>query len=204
MQSVRQTLKPLQSRKTFLVDQYTNLLRSNKVVLALHNSTLLLKEDRALRNELQRAGAHLTVVRSNLMKVALRGINSSDPAAYKPKKTPGVEPFHHPLAPLFAGPSAVITLPELDPKAVDKVVQIIDKSQSKLILLGGQVSGIPGAMFRKDIDVLSKLPTLPELHAQLAGVLTILGGAGLTQTLEASQQKLVLSLQQHASSEPSE
>lgn len=197
MQSVRQTIKPLQSRKTFLVDMYTHLVRSNSVVLALHNSTLLLNEDRALRNELQRAGAQLTIVRSNLMKVALRGIDSPDPAAFRPQKSTRM----HPLSPLFSGPSAVITIPEMDPAAVDRVVQIVDKSQNKLVLLGGQINGIPGAVLRKDIDVLRKLPTLPELRAQLAGILTVLGGAGLTQTLESSQHQLVLALQQHASRE---
>lgn len=187
----RQTIKPLSSRKTFLVDTYAHLVRSNAVVLALHNSTLLLNEDRLLRAELLKAGAKLTVVRSSLMRVALRGLNAADPAALA--KADGVK---HPLLSVFTGPSAVVTLPSLDPAAVDRVVQIIDKSQNKLILLAGLVRGIEGAVFREDLDVLRKLPTLPELHAQLAGVLTVLGGAGLTQTLQSTPQMLALTIDQ--------
>lgn len=187
----RQTIKPINSRKTYLVDTYVHLLRSNAVVLALHNSTLLLNEDRILRGELFKAGAKLTFVRSSLMRVALRGLNSPDPAAL-PKK----EGVQHPLLPVFTGPSAVVTLPSLDPAAVDKVVQIIDKSQNKLVLLAGLVQGIEGAVFREDLDVLRTLPTLKELHAQLAGILTVLGGAGLTQTLQSTPQMLTLTINQ--------
>jgi len=188
----RETLKPLNSRKTFLVDLYSHLLKSNAVVLACHNSTLLLPEDRQLRVELGKVGAQLTIVRSSLMRVALRGIHSPDAAALS-KRDPAAQP--HPMAPLFAGPSAIITIPELDPAKVDKCISLIDKSQNKLVLLGGQVHGMDSLLYRTDLDELRALPTLPELQAQLAGVLTVLGGAGLTQTLESSAQHLTLALE---------
>ncbi|PRT55178.1 54S ribosomal protein L11, mitochondrial [Wickerhamiella sorbophila] len=188
---VRQTLKPLDSRKTYLVDQYTHLLRSNAVMLILHNPTLLKAENQQLRNDIRKAGGTLTVVRSRVFKATLRGIDHADPASVEAHKE--FARAKNPLMDLFDGPSAVVTIPNLDPKAVDKVVSLIDKT--RMVVLGGRVDGSQISV--SQVQNLRKMPSLEELRAQLAGVLTVLGGAGLVNTLQASSNMLYLTLDQH-------
>lgn len=190
----RDSFKALGSRKTYLVDTYVHLLRSSPVVLALHNSTLLKRDDNQLRQDIQKTGGQLTVVRSGLMRVALRGLGHADPASTEAHRLYARKT--HPLSKFFKGPSAIVTLPSLEPSAVDKICAIIEKSGNKLVLLGGQVDG--GALSRGQVEEFRKMPGLAELRAQLAGVLTVLGGAGLVQTLQASPQKLYLTLRQHS------
>lgn len=190
----RDTWKALNSRKTYLVDRYVQLVRSNPVVLALHNSTLLKRDDNQLRQDILKAGGQLTIVRSGLMRVALRGLEHPDPASSEAHRI--YRGKGHPLSKFFQGPSAIVTLPSLEPTAVDKICSVIEKSGNKLVLLGGQVDG--GALSRAQVDEFRKMPGMAELRAQLAGVLTILGGAGLVKTLQASPQKLYLTLDQHA------
>lgn len=192
-EAVRSTFKKEASRKTYLVDTYTHVLRKNPIILALHNSTLLKNEDQKFRQDIRNAGANFMVVRSNLFKVALRGLEHPDPASREAHKL--YQNARHPLFPLFDGPSAIVSIPEVDPSIVDKVLSLIEKSNSRLILLGGQVDG--SVMERLDLERLRKMPTLPELQSQLAGVLTLLSGAGLVNTLESSSKMLYLTLDQH-------
>lgn len=186
----RITVKPLASRKTYLVDSYAHLLKSSPVVLVVHHNNLVKADNNNLRGLIKKAGGQLTITRSRLFKVALRAKDHEDPASKDAQLT--LKREKHPLAPLFAGPSAVITFPELDPKKVEAVVNVIDKSKGNLTLLGSlidnQVLSVP------EVNKFKSLPTLPELRSQLVGVLSILGGAGLVQTLEASGKVLYLTM----------
>lgn len=189
--AVRHTLKPLLSRKTYLVDQYTDLLRSNAVMLVLHNPTLLKAENQQLRNDIRKAGGVLTVVRSRVFKATLRGLVHDDPASVEAHTQ--FSRTKNPLMALFDGPTAVVTVPDLNPKAVDKIVSLLDKT--RMVVLGGRVDGSQISV--PQIQDLRKMPSLEELRAQLAGVLTILGGAGLVNTLQANTNMLYLTLDQH-------
>ena len=188
----RQTVKPLSTRKTYLVDTYSHILKSNPVILVLHHNNLLKSDNNNLRGLIKKAGGSLTVTRSRLFKVALRGKDHEDPASKDAQRA--LRGFKHPLAPLFSGPTAVITFPELDPKKVENVIKVIDKSSGNLTLLGSlidnQVLAVP------EVHKFKALPTLPELRSQLVGVLSILGGAGLVQTLEASGKVLYLTMEE--------
>jgi large subunit ribosomal protein L10 len=185
----RETFKPAASRKTYLVDTYVKLLRQSPVLLVLHNNTLKKAENAELRQNIVKAGGRLTVINHSLFKVAIRGLDSPDPASIDAKKFRWNK---HPLMDLLSGPTAVITVSELDPKAVADIVKLIDRTSERMILLGGRVDG--SVLSRPQIDQFKDLPSLPEMHAQLAGVLTILGGAGLVQTLESSSNVLYLTL----------
>lgn len=186
----RNVVKKPETRKTYLVDKYTGILRQNPIILAVHNNTLLKSENNTIRSQILKAGGRLIVTRSNLFKVALRGLQHKDPASKaanrKHKST------KHPLSNLFYGPTSVIVFPELNPKAVDDVVRILDKSGEKLVLLGGMVDG--QSLNRTKIDEFKQLPTLEQLRSELAGVLSVLGGAGLVQTLEAPSKMLYLTM----------
>jgi large subunit ribosomal protein L10 len=190
---VRQTLKNPSSRKTYLIDSYVDLIRNNPILLIVHNNSLLKAEDETLRAQIKKQGGKLVVTRSALFNAALRGLQHADPASkaanslYRNKK--------HPLGPLFKGPTAVVAVPDLDPKKVDGIVKVLDKTKERLILLGGQVDGT--VLDRAGVDKFKTMPPIEQLRAELAGVLTVLSGAGLVQTLEASSKLLYLTVESH-------
>lgn len=185
-----ETWKSPGARKTLLVQEYTKLLRTSPVVLVAHNGTLLKTENESLRAQLKKVGAKLTVTRSALFRVALRGLSHEEPASIEARKLHRYS--NHPLMAYFKGPSAVITLAEMDPRKTEEVVKIVDKMGEKLLLLGALIDG--DTMDRAMVDEFKKLPTLEELRANLVGVLTVLGGAGLVQTLQSSSNMLYLML----------
>uniref|UniRef100_A0A060TDN0 ARAD1D49038p n=1 Tax=Blastobotrys adeninivorans TaxID=409370 RepID=A0A060TDN0_BLAAD len=186
----RETVKALDSRKTYLVDTYTSLLRKNPIVLALHNNTLQKAENNNIRQQIEKAGGKMMVTRSNLFRVALRGLQHEDPASKEANKL--YKKHKHPLEDLFYGPTCVIAFPELTPKGVEDVVKIVDKTNERLILLGGLIDG--QVLNRAKVDDFKKLPTLDQLRADLAGILTVLGGAGLVRTLESTSNMLYLTM----------
>lgn len=188
--TTRNTVKPLGTRKTYLIDIYTDLLRNSPIILVLHHNNLLKADNNNLRGQIKKAGALLTVTRSRLFKVALRGKDHEDPASKDAQRK--MRSNVHPMAPLFSGPSAIVTFPELDPKKVESVIKIIDKSQGNLTLIGSLIDD--KVMSVPEVNQFKTLPTLPEVRSQLVGVLSILGGAGLVQTLEASSKVLYLTM----------
>lgn len=189
--AIRNTFKKEDTRKTYLVDTYARLIRRSPVLLVLHNNSLLKAENSAVRAQIKKLGGTLTVTRSKLFNVALRGLEHEDPASkdanrlYSKKK--------HPLSGLFTGPTAVVSIPEINPKMVEDIVKVLDKTKDKLILLGGQIDG--SVLTRDGVDKFKSLPSIEQLRAELAGVLTMLGGAGLVQTLESSSKMLYLTLE---------
>lgn len=188
----RNTVKPLNSRKTYLIDVYSRLLRNSPVILVVHHNNLLKSDDLNLRMQIKNAGGELTISRASLLKVALRGLEHQDPASKEAAEI--YKKAEHPLFPLLSGPTGIITFPELNPKAVDDVVKSLDKSKGNLVLLGALVD--QNLLSVQDVNVFKALPTLPEVRSQLVGVLSILGGAGLVQTLEASSKVLYLTMEE--------
>lgn len=188
---VRDTLKPLDSRKTHLVDDYTRILRGNPILLITHYGGLLKNENQTIRSDIKKAGGRLIVTRSKLFQVALRGLEDEDPASKRAHEK--YSRSKHPLSSYFSGPSAVVAIPEINPAIVKDVVKVLDKSGDRLILLGAYVDG--SIQSRADVELFKELPTLDQLRANLTGVLTVLGGAGLVQTLEASSKVLYLTME---------
>jgi len=188
----RHSLKKADSRKTFLIDKYTSLLRKNPIVLVFHSNTLLKRENSNMRAQILKAGGKLNVVRSGIFKVALRGIEHEDPASVEAHKL--YRKKGHPLSEYFYGPTAVISFPEISPVAVQSVLKVLDKSGDQLMLLGGLIDG--QMLDKGNVYQFKQLPSIEQIRADLAGVLTILGGAGLVQTLETSSKILYLTLEE--------
>lgn len=186
-----ETMKKPDARKTLLVNEYTRIFRKSPIILITHNSMLPKAESEAVRNQIKAAGARLTATRSALVKVALRGLEHEDPASKEANKL--YRKAEHPLMPYFRGHTAIVTIDELDPRKTAAVVKILDKMGEKMLLLGAYIDGM--TMDRGTVDEFKTLPTMDELRANLAGVLSILGGAGLVQTLQATSNKLYLTLE---------
>lgn len=188
----RSTEKNILSRKTFLVDYYKYLNDNNRVMLYVHHNNLGKSDTMRVRQELRLMGAKMTYLRNTLYKVFLRSEHEPDPA--QKGNTRKNKRAEHPLSPLLNGPTAVISVPHCDPRAVEKVMRLLKTTNEKLFLIGARVES---AVYNVD-DVLAfkELPSQQELQAQLAGLLTVLGGGGLVHTLESAGTHLYLTLQQ--------
>lgn len=188
----RKTTKHPLSRKTFLIDYYKYLNDNNQIVLYLHHNNLVKNDTIKVRSELKKLGVTMTYLRNALYRVYLRSAHEEDPALHKNTlKNKSVE---HPLAPLLNGPSAIITVKECDPPTVEKIVKLLKAQDEKLFLIGARIEG--NIYNVADVDQFKSLPSKDQLQAQLAGVLSILGGAGLVRTLESAGTHMYLTLEQ--------
>lgn len=195
----RVTAKPIDSRKTFLVDSYKHLMEKNSVVLFLHYNNLLKHEDHHYRSQIEQLGGKLTILRNNLFKLYLKNSHLEDPCAPVKSKN---QSKRHPLLPLFKGPTAAIAFPETNPKDVANVLKLLEKAQDKLFVVGAKVE-----TESYDLAQLNKYKLLPDktaLQGQLLGLLHTLSGAGLVKTLESASQSLYLTLSSHRDNVKSE
>ncbi|KAG7194615.1 uncharacterized protein KQ657_004291 [Scheffersomyces spartinae] len=188
----RNTFKPVLSRKTFLLDYYSHLNRTNKIILYVHHGHLNKVDNHKFRTDLTNAGAKLHILRNSIYNVFLRNSQEEDPAS--------AEAYHnnkdkqHPLAPLLNGPTGIITIPTVDPSVVKSVVKILEGAQERMFLIGALVDS--SVFTTEQIAEFKELPTQEQLQAQLVGVLTVLGGAGLVRTLESTPTTLYLTMKQ--------
>lgn len=188
----RETVKPILSRKTFLVDYYKYLNDKNEILLFVHHNNIPKNDNTRLRNELKKVGAQFNVITNSLYKVYLRSENESDPASTSSaEKNKEVE---HPLDPLLNGPTAVISIPNCEPSVVSQVLKAIKAFPEKVFLVGAKVEA--SVYDIEDVAKFKDLPNLEQMHGQLAGLLTLLGGAGLVRTLEAQSNVLYLTLEE--------
>lgn len=125
-----------------------------------------------LRAKLKPLGCEYGIVKNTLTRIALKNI--------------GLEEF----AQYFSGPTAV-AFQKGDPSALSKIVVEFAKSNEKLKILTGYLSG--KVLSEKEIKILATLPSKEVLLAKLAGTLL----APLQQiatVLNAPIQKLALVL----------
>lgn len=188
----RKTAKDILSRKTFLIDYYKYLNDTNEILLFVHHNNINKTDNQRIRSDLKKHGAKLNIIRNNLYEVYLKSEHESDPAStvatLKNRKV------KHPLAPLLNGPTALITIPNCDPVATSQVLKIINGAQERLILMGAKIES---RIFDSDqVNAFKSLPSKEQLQSQLAGLLTVLGGAGLVRTLESTSNVLYLTLEE--------
>lgn len=195
-QTVRSTVKHPHLRKTYLADVYTRLLRK-PVVLFLHHNNLTKADEAGFRQQLKNSGATLHVIQNKLFLAMLRAEGQADPASVEAAEA--CKDIQHPLAPLLVGPLATVTVDTVDPKAVDGVMKVLKVANERMFLVGARVEG--SVMTPVDIEAFRTLPSKEEMQAQLAGVLQVLGGAGLVQTLEGASNSLYLTMKAHAERE---
>lgn len=188
----RDTEKGLFTRKTYLVDHYKHLYDTNEILLFVHYNNLSKHDNSRYREELLKAGARLHVIKGSIFKLLLRSINESDPAlkglALKNKDV------DHPLDPLLAGPTAIISISKSDPSVVTAVMKVLKSANEKLLLLGAKVES--EVMNLDQINEFKSLPTKETLQGQLVGLLSMAGGAGLVRTLSTPGSALYLNLEQ--------
>lgn len=159
-------------RRTFLHNQYNDIIKNNRVVFIFQHNNLTVKEFTQLRQELgQLAGgplAKLTVLRSGVFGAALRETKFCN------------------LEPLVNGPTCVLTTNVGDtehPELLKKSVELLSKNK-KLLLLGGKLDNV--LLTQADVLKVVELPSIEQLRAQVVGV------------IEAPVRKLLSTLEQPA------
>jgi ribosomal protein L10 len=207
-------------RKTFLYDQYSRILKENKVVLLLQHNSLSVKEAARIRREIEQvelptaaplsSKAKLTVARTGLLKPLLR-------------RTASLKV----LEPILSGPIALLTFTDLSPSYLGRVLSVIDKAlgagkaqpkpvgskghekaaknvNTRLFPLAGIVEDSANSIRVVDVAQLrdiSLLPSLDELRgqlvarlshtpSQLVSTLNQAKGVSLLQTLDARRRDL--------------
>ncbi|CCD25149.1 mitochondrial 54S ribosomal protein uL10m NDAI_0E03320 [Naumovozyma dairenensis CBS 421] len=198
----RVTVKPLNSRKTFLIDYYKHLMESNSVILFLHYNNLLKQEDHFFRAQVKQTGGTLTKIRNRLFQVYLKNSKREDPCA--PLNGDKCQLLtNHPLLPIFKGPTAAITFKESIPVNILKLSKVLEKakSQDKLFIIGAQIDGQTFTL--KDIKDYQMLPSKEQLNVQLVQILQSLSGVSLVQLLQSAPVGLVSNLESHVNNKPS-
>ena len=161
-------------RKNELVSTYSDLLANTDgfIVTQFRGLTVAKLDD--LRDRLRASSGVYTITKNTLFSIALK------------------QNGWHVPADLFVGPTAVAfgngNLP-----AVAKIVQGFQKENADLFVVKGGALA-KSAFKAKDLEAISNLPTLDEVHAQLAGLI-VQPAASLAGLLSAATSQVVNVLQ---------
>jgi large subunit ribosomal protein L10 len=131
------------------IESLKERLENNEIIIVTQNKGLTVKQVTQLRNDLRKEGASFKVAKNTLVKIALKGSKFEA------------------ISNLFAGPTGIAA--SKDP-AVAKVAQKFAKDNAdKFVIVGGAMGD--KILNAKDVEVLSKLPSLDELRSTICGLL---------------------------------
>ena len=155
------------AQKVAAIDVLKGVFAEAGVVLVVRNDGLTVGDFSALRAQMREKGATVKVVKNRLAKIALQG-------------HPGEA-----AADMFTGPTAIVFA--TDPVGAAKTAVDYAKENEKLILVGAMLGA--SVIDEKGVEALSKMPSLDEMRAQLAGVL-LQPGSRLATALSQPGEKL--------------
>ena len=138
-----------EQKKNF-VDNLKAVLNENSLVLVFHYRGMSMTEMTDLRVQSFNSGCNIKVTKNRLTKLALADTEKSE------------------LAGLFDGPTAIAY--SNDPVELTKLLSNFAKNNSNLVILGGIMNN--EILSVEKIEILSKLPSLEEIRAQLIGLIS--------------------------------
>ena len=141
---------------------------------------LTVKEAQQLRRNIREAGAHLTVYKNTLMKIALADA-----------ELPTMED-------ILQGPSAFV-FAENDPAAAAKAVKEFAKDNENLVIKGGVMDG--QQYNAAEVEAIASLPSREQLLAQIAGAISGVA-RGLAVTINGVPSGLAQCIKQIAEQKP--
>ena len=141
---------------------------------------LTVKEAQQLRRNIREAGAHLTVYKNTLMKIALADA-----------ELPTMED-------ILQGPSAFV-FADNDPAAAAKAVKEFAKGNDKLVIKGGVMDG--QQYDAAQVEAIASLPSREQLLAQIAGAISGVA-RGLAVTINGVPSGLAQCIKQIAEQKP--
>ena len=138
------------AEKTKLVKTLVEDFKSSEVIVVAHYAGLSVSEMEDLRVQMKQAGGQVKVAKNRLAKLALKETETAD------------------ISDLFTGPTLIAY--SNDPVTAPKIAVNFAKDNEKLVVLGG-------AMGQTNLDAdavksLATMPSLDELRAKIAGLLT--------------------------------
>ena len=137
------------AQKQASIESVNATLKGAEIALVVHNNGLTVAQMSELRGKMREAGAEFKVSKNRLAKLATKDTQ------------------YESLSDLLKGPSAIAT--SKDPVAVTKSLVEFAKANDKLVIIGGAFGA--QKLSAKDVEALSKLPSLNELRAKLIGML---------------------------------
>jgi large subunit ribosomal protein L10 len=138
------------SEKEQLVASLRQGLSESNLVIVAQQKGLTVAEVSDLRRQVRDAGAHYKVAKNTLARLAVAD-------------TP-----HEALKDLLSGPTALAY--SKDPIAAAKVTVKFASNNDNFKVIGGILDG--KTLTAKDIETLSKLPSLDELRGKIIGIIT--------------------------------
>lgn len=141
------------TRKQELVASYVDILNDCDGFVTVHTQGLSVSQIQGMRNTLREINGQYLVAKNTLMRKALEDAN-------------WVVPEH-----LLVGPVAIIFGRDDMPSVSKALLKHIadEEFEQKMTVTGGVMSG--EVLDAQQVVAVSKLPTLDELRAQLAGVI---------------------------------
>ena len=137
-------------QKELFVQNLKSIIADNSLVLVFHYRGMSMTDMTDLRVQSFNSGCNIKVTKNRLTKLALEG---SDKAA---------------LSEFFDGPTAIAY--SSDPVQLTKLLTNFAKNNSNLVILGGIMDN--EILSVEKIEILSKLPSLEEIRAQLIGLIS--------------------------------
>lgn len=174
------------SRKSYLISYYKHLNETNDVILFLHHGGIGGKLNQTIRLEIKKVDGKLTVINNEnyIISLQLKDCHST-------KNFDSIEvskDFKNPLLNLIFGPTSIITLPELNPVKLKKIINIIKKTNQRLILMGAKIGSTIC-----DIDLINKykdLSTRESLNIELVRILLLSSFQSLFDILNHNKKQL--------------
>jgi large subunit ribosomal protein L10 len=138
------------AEKAELVVSLQEAFASSGAIVVAHYSGLTVAQMEALRVSMKAAGGQVKVAKNRLAKLALKETEGADISA------------------LFTGPT-IIAYSE-DPITAPKIAVEFAKKHEKFVVLGGSMGATE--LDADGVKALAALPSLDELRAKIAGMLT--------------------------------
>ena len=137
-------------QKELFVQNLKSIITENSLVLVFHYRGMSVTDMTDLRVQSFNSGCNIKVTKNRLTKLALEG---SDKAS---------------LSEFFDGPTAIAY--SNDPVQLTKLLTNFAKNNSNLVILGGIMDN--EILSVEKIEILSKLPSLEGIRAQLIGLIS--------------------------------
>tara|TARA_B100000073_G_scaffold144503_1_gene118969 strand:- start:24 stop:530 length:507 start_codon:yes stop_codon:yes gene_type:complete len=137
-------------QKEIFIKNLKTILSENSLVLVFHYRGMSMTDMTDLRVQSFNSGCHIKVTKNRLTKLALEGSDKSE------------------LSEFFEGPTAIAY--SNDPVQLTKLLTNFAKNNSNLVIIGGIMDN--EILSIEKIEILSKLPSLEEIRAQLIGLIS--------------------------------
>lgn len=138
------------SEKEQLVSSLRQDLEESSLVIVAQQTGLTVAQVSDLRRQMREAGAHYKVAKNTLARLAVAGTENE------------------PMTSFLSGPTALAY--SKDPVAAAKVTIQFANTNDKFKVVGGLLDG--RVLNAKDVETLSKLPSLDQLRAKIIGILS--------------------------------